>query len=255
MSVSVTQALQVVPPGLRDPLLAEYRAITQNFLERRWRPAELAGGLFSEIVYTILDGHARTAYALAPAKPTNFVQACRQLENNAHVPRSFQILIPRMLPALYEIRNNRGVGHVGGDVDPNFMDSSAVLGMVSWVMAELVRVFHSLPISDAQKVVDALVERRSTLIWEVDGARRVLDPDLSARDQTLLLLFTQATPLTSRTLSTWIEYSNPSVYRRKVLEPMHKDRVIEFNATTDAVTLSPRGSHHAAAILSRHHHT
>ena len=64
-------ALAAIPPGLRDPLLAEYRRIIQNYLERKW--------------------------------------------------------------------NNRNVGHVGGDVDPNHMDATGVLAQCNWVMGELVR--------------------------------------------------------------------------------------------------------------------
>src|SRR3979411_1915836 len=67
-----------------------------------------SGGKFCEIVFTILDGHAKSTYPTSPAKPKRFVDDCRKLENNSHVPRSFQILIPRLLPALYEVRNNRG---------------------------------------------------------------------------------------------------------------------------------------------------
>jgi hypothetical protein len=164
MSVTPAQALSPIPQGLRDPLLEEYQGIVQNYLERKWLPSELSGGRFCEIVYTILDGFASTSYAASPSKPANFPHACRRLENNSSVPRSFQILIPRMLPALYEIRNNRGVGHVGGDVDPSHMDATAVLGMVNWIMAELVRVFHRLPTSEAQQVVDQLVDRRIPIV-------------------------------------------------------------------------------------------
>src|SRR6266478_1494776 len=127
-----SKALTAIAPGLRDPLISEYQSIVQNFLEHRWLPSELSGGRFSEIVYCILDGHAKKKFVAVPFKPGNFVEACRKLENNAHVPRSFQILIPRMLPALYEVRNNRRVGHVGGDVDPNHMDSVAVLSTCNW---------------------------------------------------------------------------------------------------------------------------
>src|SRR5258707_12835883 len=77
---------------------------------------------------------------------------------NIHVPRSFQILIPRLLPALFEVRNNRGVGHAGGDVDPNHMDAVFVLSSCNWVMAELVRVFHDVSVAEAQTFVDKLVE-------------------------------------------------------------------------------------------------
>src|SRR5437868_1963365 len=141
-------------------------------MERRWSPSELSGGKFCEIVYTILQGHAKGTYATKPTKPANFVDACKKLESNSGQPRSFQILIPRMLPALYEIRNNRGVGHVGGDVDPNHMDATVVLGMVNWIMAELVRVLHQLPIEDAQKVVDQLVERRIPIVWQIGDVKR-----------------------------------------------------------------------------------
>jgi hypothetical protein len=72
MTTNVSTALSDIPAGLREPLLAEYRSLVQNFLEQRWRPTELSGGLFSEIVYTILDGHAKTLYANKPAKPSNF---------------------------------------------------------------------------------------------------------------------------------------------------------------------------------------
>ncbi len=177
--ITSTQALAIVPPGLRDPLLEEHRLIVQNYLERKWLPSELSGGRFCEIVYTILDGQAKNAYPAVPGKPGNFVNACRQLENNNHVPRSFQILIPRMLPALYEVRNNRGVGHVGGDVNPNYMDATLVVGQVNWIMGELVRVYHQLPTTDeAQSVVDQLVERRVPIVWQVGDIKRVLNPKL-----------------------------------------------------------------------------
>ena len=158
MTITASAALSAIPSGLRLPLIAEYQSIVQNFLEHRWLPSELSGGRFSEIVYTILDGYGKKAYAASAKKPSNFKDACARLETNASVPRSFQVLIPRLLPALYEIRNNRSVGHVGGDVDPNHMDSAAVLAMCNWVMCELVRVYHSLPTTGAQKVVDSLAE-------------------------------------------------------------------------------------------------
>jgi len=57
------------------------------------------------------------------------------------------------------VRNNRNVGHVGGDVDPNHMDAVAVMSMSNWIMGEIVRVFHRLPTtSEAQQLVDALAE-------------------------------------------------------------------------------------------------
>src|SRR5712664_1578229 len=169
--ISPAQALSAIPTGLRQPLIDCYNTIARNFAEHRWEPAELNGGKFCEIVFSIVDGTLSGKYASAPQKPAKMVDACRALENvpaSAARPgdRSLRILIPRMLPVLYEIRNNRGVGHVGGDVDPNYQDSVAVYEMASWVMAELVRIFHQVSLADAQATVNALVERKHPIVWQ-----------------------------------------------------------------------------------------
>src|SRR4029079_6642275 len=112
----------------------------------RWEPSELNGGKLCEVAYSILKGYVDGRMPPRPKKPRNMVDACRALEaaDDSVFPRSVRIQIPRMLIALYEIRNNRGVGHVGGDVNPNEMDSRVVLETSKWIMAELVRLFHNL---------------------------------------------------------------------------------------------------------------
>ena len=243
--ITPSLALSALPAGLRDPLLEEYRKILQNFLEQRWLPSELHGGRFSEIVYTILDGQAKKAYALAPSKPANFPDACKKLESNklAHVPHSFQILIPRMLPALYDVRNNRNVGHVGGDVDPNYMDSMAVLSMANWIMAELVRVFHGLTTTQAQQVVDTLVEVRIPVIWDDGrgGIKRVLRPELKLQEQLLLLVAVSVPDVTAKQLLEWTEYDDPKYFIRTIRN-MHTKRLVEFNEKTDGVHILPPGA-------------
>jgi hypothetical protein len=248
--IAASAALNAVPAGLRDPFLTEYQSIVQNFMERRWLPSELSGGRFSEIVYTILDGHAKGAYAAAPSKPGNFVQAYNKLENNAHVPRSFQILIPRMLPALYEVRNNRSVGHVGGDVDPNHMDSVAVLSMCNWIMGELVRVYHALSVQDAQKVVDALVEVRIPVVWSDGFKKRVLNPSLKLPEQLLLLIATTLPQVSVDDLLLLTEASDKK-YFMKLLRGLHKSRRIELDETTFTIQILPSGASKIQEILRK----
>jgi hypothetical protein len=246
--INAGSALTAIPASLRDPLLAEYKSIVQNYAEHRWSPSELSGGRFCEIVYTILDGHAKRSYAARPSKPADFVGACRKLEQNTHVPRSFQVLIPRLLPALFEVRNNRGVGHVGGDVDPNHMDATFVLTNANWVMSELVRVFHNLSTKAAEQLVDTLVERRIPLIWEGDNVRRVLDPTMKLRPQVLLLLATSSGKVATADLIDWIGYENRS-YFLKLLREMHSERLIELSKSEPDAQILPPGSREAAEIV------
>lgn len=247
--ISPAQALAAIPPGIRDPLLAEYREIVKNFMERRWSPAELSAGRFCEIVFTILDGFAKGSYAATPAKPPNFVQGCRGLESNTSVPRSFQILIPRMLPALYEVRNNRGVGHVGGDVDPNHMDAVLVLSMCNWIIAELVRVLHGTTVVEATQVVDSLVERRIPLVWQGGTTKRVLDPSLSLKDTALLLIAESPTTVAVDDLFLWTGYDNRGYFLR-LLRKLHGDRLIELSSDQKTVEILPPGSKHVEALVA-----
>ena len=248
--ITAATAFSALPAGLRDPLVAEYQTIVQNFMEHRWLPTELSGGRFSEIVYTILDGHAKGTYAAAPSKPGNFVLACRALENNGNVSRSFQILIPRLLPALYEIRNNRNVGHVGGDVDSNHMDAVAVLSMCNWIMGELLRVFHGLDIAEAQKVVDALAEMRAPAVWTDGTTKRVLHAELSLPDQLLLLIGTTLPDVTTTQLQEWTEAPNLP-YFRKIIRGFHSKRWIELDAATEKIRILPPGAKQVQAILQK----
>jgi hypothetical protein len=247
--ITTDQALAEIPEGLRSPLIEEYNTIVHNYLHRRWTPAELSGGKFCEIIYTILKGYAEGNYAPSPIKPKDFVSACRALEANSSSPRSFQILIPRMLPALYEVRNNRGVGHVGGDVDPNHMDANVVLAMASWIMAELMRVFHSLSIQDAQKLADSLVERRTPIVWQSGDIRRVLRPDMSFQEQVLILLAACSSQVTKEDLLRWIEPTNRS-YFFQVLRAMHKSRYIELSSDEKLVELLPPGMEIAEQLIA-----
>lgn len=248
--ISASKLFALLPSGLREPLLQEFRHIVQSYMERRWSPTELGGGRFCEIAWTILDGHARNSYPTSPSKPRDFVTACRALEQNGHVPRSFQILIPRVLPALYEVRNNRGVGHVGGDVDPNHMDANAVLAMSSWVMAEFVRVFHDLTVPEAQKVVDSIVERRIPLVWSGTGTKRVLDPKLPLKDQVLLLLATEPAEVAVSDLLAWCGYTDRGYFLR-LLRGLHKKRLIEVSADGVRAQILPPGAARVEVLAER----
>lgn len=243
--------LSTLPSGLRTPLIEEYNSIVQNFMERRWSPSALSGGKFCEIVYTILDGHASGTFASSPNKPRNFVTACKTLESRAITPRSFQILIPRILPALYEIRNNRGVGHAGGDVDPNSMDATAVLAMASWVMAELVRVFHNVSIDEAQLTVDSLVERPMPFVWADSDTRRVLRTDLKLKDQIMLLIGSASASTKADDLYIWTEYTNRSHFNR-TLKLLHSSRYIELKQTGE-VKLLPPGTDYITNLMKKLH--
>jgi hypothetical protein len=245
--------LSGIPAGLRTPLIEEYRSITAAYAKGSWKMASLDGGRFCEVVYTILDGALSGTFAAAPTKPPRFVEACQALTNRPKTGKvgdySLRVLLPRVLPGMYEIRNNRNVGHVGGDVVANKMDADFVRETATWVLCELVRVFHAVDTSVAQAAVDALTERRHPLIWEYDGVRRVLDSQMSAADRTLLLLYGVQGWTPVKALSEWAKYN--SAFRRDVLQKLADEAFVEFDVDRDRTTITPRGTVRAEALLTQ----
>lgn len=245
MPIAIASLLSAIPESLRNELVQALNEIERNFKESRWEPSELNGGKLCEVVYSILKGYVDNNYPSSASKPRNMVDACKNLEQTPSTfPRSVRIQIPRMLTALYEIRNNRGVGHVGGDVNPNHMDAICVLQMSKWVVAELIRVFHNVSTEEATDAVDALSDRELPLIWQVNGVSRVLDNSLSMLDKTLVLLYSEPSGINEAKLVSYIEHSNPSVYRRDILRKAHKKRLLEYNATSKQAIISPIGIQH-----------
>jgi hypothetical protein len=154
-----------------------------------------------------------------------------------------------MLISLYEIRNNRNVGHVGSDVNPNHMDATVVLSISKWIISELIRIFHFVSTEEASSIVEFIVERTIPVIWKVDELVRILIPDLSAKDKTLLILYGFVEKRDVGWLLRSIEYSNVTQYKSKVLKPLHKGKLIEFNQIENTVQLSPIGARYVEEKL------
>lgn len=240
------KALGHLPAGLRAELMAEYDKIVRNYRERRWEAAELDGGRFCEVAYSVIAGHvAGDNYPTSASKPSNFKLSCERLEqaDRNTYSESVRLTIPRVLVGLYDVRNRRGVGHVGGDVDANHMDAEFVIHCAQWVMAEFVRHFHDTTIAEATQVVDALVDRTLPLIWKVGDVTRLLDTELSLADSTLLLLYSASGAITDKSLAESLEQDRLANYKR-VLKRLHAQRHVEYREQDGLVTLSPRGAKH-----------
>ena len=222
--------LSGIPNNFETELFDKYKEIERNFREGKWEPSELNGGKLCEVAYSILKGHIDGSFPPKPTKPAQFPLACDALANAPTTfAKSIRILIPKILKALYDIRNNRSIGHVGGDVDPNHMDALCVMHMSKWVVAELVRIFHGVSTEAATQLVEALSVREIALVWSVGKVRRVLDTKLTMLEKTLVLLYGSIEPCLEKELAESLEHSNPSIYRRDILKKSHKARLLEYS--------------------------
>lgn len=239
---SLEDALQNIPETLREPLTFEFEQALDEYRAGDWEKVGLKAGKFCEVAYCVCEGHAIGVYQSVPSKPSNFPQACRNLEqHNAAKGRSLCIQIPKVLAALYELRNNRAIGHVSGDISPNHMDAEFFLRGLKWVMGEFVRNFSQLPLDESYAVVEAVTARTYSIVWSNGDIRRVLEPARTAKEKVLILLYAEGKTVTVSELQQWVEYKNTTDFKKRVLSILHKDAMVHFDAAAGNIEILPTG--------------
>jgi hypothetical protein len=245
-------ALASVPSSFRSKVIKTYLDLKRNCAESRYEAAGLAAGKFCEVVIRLLQNTVHGSYLPFGTKIGNFAEACRKLimAPSTSGSESERLVVPRALVYLYTMRNKRGIGHVGGDVDANAIDIATMARTADWIVCELIRIHHGLSLEEAQDIVDELSVRQLPTIWEVGGKKRILKDGLKTRDQVLLLLYSSPdSAVLVEDLCDWVEYSNPALFKSKVVRSLHKERLVEHDKDTDSVVLSPKGADHVEKNL------
>ncbi|HWO40201.1 MAG TPA: hypothetical protein VNO43_00160, partial [Candidatus Eisenbacteria bacterium] len=187
------RALSGVPGQFRKRLISAYESLKRDHAEGQYEASGLAAGKFCEICLRLLQHLVTGSSTAFGTQIPNFADECRKLVTSpaGSTVESLRTVIPRALVFMYTMRNKRGIGHVGGDVEANQIDSATLARVADWIVCELIRVYHGLSLEEAQDLVDTLATRSMPDIWEVGGKKRVLRNGLSASQQALLLLYSE----------------------------------------------------------------
>lgn len=242
--ITLDVALSGVSSTFRGRLLKAYNGLKTAFVEGNFDACGLRAGRFCEVFLRWAQQELTGSHTAFGTPIANFKDECAKLEQ---VPRtagheSVRVLLPRALNFLYTLRNKRGIGHEGGDVDANEIDAATAVRIADWCICELVRLHYTVSLEEAQAICDAIAVRQLPQIWDVFGKRRILDTSLSYSDQALLLLYASSeSALPMEDLVSWTEHSNAAVFRRDVLSRLHKNRMVEYDRDTEMVAISPRG--------------
>ncbi len=245
-------ALAGIDPDIRTRLVESYLSVKEAFAEGQYDACGLRAGKFCEVVLRLLQQELTGAHVPFGTKLGVFTDEARKLEKLPKTcgPESLRLIIPRSIDYVYTLRNKRAIGHVGGDIDANETDAALCVRALDWCMAELIRVFHALSLEEAQELIDSLAVRQLPMIWQVGGIKRVLMTGLPLKEQTLCLLYSDPhTAVTVEELVEWVDVKRVSDYRTRVLLPLHKARLIEYDRANETVVLSPVGASAAETII------
>jgi hypothetical protein len=124
---------------------------------------------------------------------------------------------------IYEVRSKRGAVHVK-DLDPRQIDASLAVQAASWVIAELLRLYHSSSEEAVTEAMAALMRERVPFV-EVFGGEQVVTKDVPC-DVEILLLLSQAAPngFDRKALGKSSKFPPPTITR--AIQRMEADRHI-----------------------------
>ena len=229
---------------LAKAILKSYSEIEDNYVLENWKYSQLDAGHFVEAVRRFIELKLFSAYTRLGSPLPNFNDSELKRYESVVGDDSYRIIIPRVLFAIYVMRNKRGAGHLGG-LPANEMDASIVLHASKWVLAELARLSSILSASETMQMVSRIIERPIQVLWKEGDIVTVLDPSMSTRHQVLVHLL-DTSPQTEVQLRTKTEYKNSTNFG-KILRRLHKDRLVHLDRTT--CHLTPSGRKEAEKIV------
>lgn len=191
---------------LVDEVIEAFVESKQHFYMGGLRLSEVEGGRFCEAAFRMLEQKLAGKYtSLGSSIDTDKISRALSNATKGSLPESLRLHIPRALRVVYDIRNNRDAAHLGDGIDPNLQDASLVTGILDWTLAEFVRLYHRVSASEAQQLINEIVERRAPAVQEFGDFLKVLRPGLDAGDWVLLLLYQRSNRGAEFTeLSDWI---------------------------------------------------
>lgn len=235
------------PEEIVQHIVASYQEVEENFRLEKWKTSELDAGHFVEATRRLIENQLQGNFTPFNTAIGSFNQAVLNKFEAAAGLEEYRILIPRVLFAMYCIRNKRGVGHIAA-ISPNKLDATFILHSAKWILAELVRLSSKGTPSEAKELVDQILERQIDLIWEDDDTFMVLDRKLTAAEKVLLVLYKQDR-VAIDTLRARVDYKNKSAFA-KILQDHQREKAIAI--TADGICkLSPRGLALAEGLISR----
>jgi hypothetical protein len=237
-------ALGKLPKEYRDRLIKAYLGLKVAFADGVFDACGLRAAKYAEVVLRLLQHELGQIPIPFGQKISNLQDECAKLEQlpKAIGSESLRIVIPRALTFLYTLRNKRGIGHVGGDIEANEIDAATAARLADWTLAELIRIYYAIPLEDAQSLLDAIVTRQLPQVWTVAGKKRVLNPKLTYQEQVLILLYGERdNGVVFEDLFEWVEHPRKDRFRSNVVRPLHESRLVEYDEETQVVILSPTG--------------
>ncbi len=171
--------------------IGHYQDTVEEFQLGEWENSIAKGGKFVEAVLKALWAHVGEAVPTGKAFKAGSIMDGLGNKPAATADDTVRLTMPRACRLVYEVASNRGGRHDAGDVDPNQMDATLVVGACSWILAEMLRYAQkgAIGLDAVRELVASLNQRKFPFTEDIDGRLYFSLKGLSARDVVLLTLW------------------------------------------------------------------
>lgn len=152
-------------------LVSHFSASVSLFFENDYEGSLAKVGKALEATIKLLCDYAKVQLPdkSRKFKAGEYAQKLIELPESMLQEDSLRRQIPRACIFTYDIVSNRGGRHDSEEVNPNEMDSTTVLNVLSWILAELIRYCsRDINTENAKELVNSLIERKYPIFHEID---------------------------------------------------------------------------------------
>jgi hypothetical protein len=220
-------------------LLEAHAEAKRNFYLGGLRLSAVEGGRFCEAAFRLLEYITKNKVFTPLGKQLDTEKLINQLGsmNPTQANDSIRLHVPRSLRVVYDIRNKRDTAHLADGIDPNLQDATLVIGVIDWVLAEFIRLYHNVDAHAASKMVNGIVRRLAPVVQDFGGFLKVLNPKLTASDHCIVLLYQRGDDgATMQELEHWVRPKMRANLRRTLGALVHKKDYAHFDGSRYVVT-------------------
>jgi hypothetical protein len=185
----IAELAKIVDPSFANAIVDNYIEMEQRFFAGDWQPAELDGGRLCEAISRALY-QLDCGYVMHTELPGNI---CDWLEdfNNKRTHKlsdTDRRHFCKAIRLVYKFRSDRGAVHISTEYTANEMDSVLMLHVGKWMFAEFLRLAWNKDRKIIAETISDIIQLQHPVIHEVDGTPLVLDHNVSAPEEVLVLL-------------------------------------------------------------------
>ena len=173
-----------------ESLLSHFREAVDGFNLENWDTALSSSGKFVEATLKALYHY--TDFEVPPDHKFKVGHVIQTLERtDSSYDRSIRITIPRACRFVYDVASNRGARHDSVDFVPNRMDANVVVPVISWILAEMVRLSkgESSIEKSGRLIIDRITETKHPIFESIDERTYVNYSGLKPKEIAILLLY------------------------------------------------------------------